>query len=353
MKKIIVTIAVPVVLASMLFMCSQQEKKENQPPVLDEAAVPVKLTEVKQGEYSLPISSSGLITTENEARLSFKIGGIVNRILVEEGQSVAKGQLLASLDLTEINAQVSLAKENLEKTRRDLERGKKLRADSAATLEQLQNLQTAFDAATQSYRIATFNQEYASIRATASGKVIHKFVNEGEQVGPGMPVLMINSAAQNDWIVKIGLPDVDWVRVRKGDKAIVTTDAYPGLSFTSHVSVVNEGADVISGLYQAEVSVKPNGKKLASGLFAKVEIIPSEKRNLKSVPIEALVEGSGRHAFVFAPNGDNRTVKKIMVKVAFIKDNLAFLEQGLENIPNVITAGSAFLTESSTIHITI
>lgn len=352
MKKIIITLSVPVVLALTLFTCGRKEENAKKQTVLDESAVPVKLTEVKQGEYSLPIVSSGLIATEDEAKLSFKIGGIVSRILVQEGQSVTKGQLLASLDMTEIDAQVVQAKNNLEKTKRDLERGQKLRKDSAATLEQLQNLQTACEVAAQSYRIASFNQEYASIRATASGKVIRKFVSEGEQVGPGTPVVMINSSAQNDWIVKIGLPDVDWVRVKKGDKAVMTTDAYPGLSFAAEVSLVNEGADVMSGLYQTEVKVKANGKKLASGLFAKVEIIPSEKLNLKSVPIEALVEGSGRHAFVFVPNGDEHTVKKIVVKVAFIKDNLAFIDQGLENIPNVITAGSAFLTESSTIHIT-
>jgi len=57
--------------------------------------------------------------------------------------------------------------------------------------------------------------------------VIRKFVNEGELITGGAPVLTINSAANKDWIVKIGLPDVDWVRVKKGDHAKIYTDAYP------------------------------------------------------------------------------------------------------------------------------
>jgi RND family efflux transporter, MFP subunit len=218
--------------------------------------------------------------------LSFKVGGIVSKILVEEGETVVKGQLLASLDLTEIDAQVSQSKNNLEKTKRDLERGKRLYADSAATLEQIQNLQTAFDVANEGFQIASFNRSYATIKATTSGKVIKKYSNEGEVVGPGSPVLLINGASQNEWIVKIGISDVDWIRIRKGDKALVTTDAYSNTSFDAEVISINEGAEAVSGLYQVEVKIKSNGKKLASGLVARVEIQTSQKQQLKSIRLK-------------------------------------------------------------------
>ncbi len=268
---------------------------------------------------------------------------------MKEGETVTKGQLLASLDLTEIDAQVSQAKNNLEKTKRDMERGLRLLKDSAATLEQIQNLQTAFNVADESFRITSFNKQFATIRANTSGKVIKKFVNEGELVGGGTPVLMINSAAQNDWIVKIGLPDVDWVRVRKGDKAKIYTDAYPSEFFEGDLNVITEGADLGNGLYQAEVRVKPENRKLASGLFAKVEIIPSSKRKLQSVPIESIVEGQGKKAFVFVLKPDKKSVQKIPVTIAYLENQTAFISDGLANITEVVTAGSAFLTESSVV----
>jgi len=89
---------------------------------------------------------------------------------VKEGEDVSKGQLLASLDLTEIDAQVSQSKNNLEKTKRDLERGQRLLKDSAATLEQIQNLQTAFNVADENFRIASFNRQFSTIHANASGR---------------------------------------------------------------------------------------------------------------------------------------------------------------------------------------
>jgi RND family efflux transporter MFP subunit len=334
----------------LLTACGKKEQPAQQ-SLIDESAVAVKLTAVQVGEYSLPIASSGLIATENESRLSFKVGGIVSKIYVKEGQSVAKGQLLASLDLTEINAQVSQAKNNVDKTKRDLERGQRLLKDSAATVEQLQNLQTAFQVADEAYRIATFNQQYATIRANQSGKVIRKLINEGELVSPGAQALIINAAAQNNWLVKIGLPDVDWVRVKSGDRVKVTTDAYPSTSFDGVVSTINEGADAISGLYQAEVKVDPGTKKLASGLFAKVQIFPTDKTKLWIVPIEALVEGAGKQAYVFVAQPDQKTVRKMRVTIAYVESTQAFLFSGLEEVSEVITAGSAFLTENSTITI--
>jgi len=352
MKRIILTAAIPVALAAVLFTCGsgKETKDEGTAPALDDAAIAVRLTDVMEGDFSLPVVSSGLITTGTESRLSFKTGGIVTRILVEEGQSVTKGQLLATLDQTEIDAQVSQAKNSLEKSLRDFERVERLFKDSAATLEQFQNVKTSYDVANESWRMASFNKQYSTIHANASGMVIRKSVNEGELVTGGTPVLTINSAAENDWIVRMGLPDVDWVRIRKGDKAIVKTDAYRDESFDATVSLINEGADVAGGLYVVEVKVSPRGRKLATGLVANVEIIPSERQKLKSIPIEAIVEGSGSDAFVFV-TADGKSVKKIPVRVAYISQDRAMISGGLDSVSKVITAGSAFLTQSSTIKI--
>jgi multidrug efflux system membrane fusion protein len=352
-KKIFISALIPVALAITLWTCSKQsEEKETTSIPVDEAAIAVSLTAVKSGDYTLPVNSSGLINTETESRLSFKIPGIISKIFVKEGESVTKGQLLATLDLTEIDAQLAVAKNSLDKSKRDLERGQRLYKDSAATLEQIQNLQTAFDVASENFRITSFNRQYAMIHAPASGRVIKKFVNEGELVNPGSSVLMVNTSAQNNWIVRVGLPDVDWVRVKKGDLAVITADAYPGVKFEGEVAMVNEGAEQVNGLYQAEVRIKPNGKKLASGLFAKVQITPSGRSQNITVPIEAIVEGEGKSAFVFIANSDGKTVKKIPVTVGYLANNEAIITSGLDGVTEVITGGSAFLTEHSTINIT-
>ncbi len=349
MKKSSIATLTLISLGLSLLNCSRPGEKTTSTNLTDESAIAIKVSPVETGEYSLPVISSGLISTENETKLSFKIGSIISGIYVKEGEDVTKGQLLASLDLTEINAQVNQAQNSLEKTKRDLERGQRLLKDSAATLEQIQNLQTAFEVADQNFRIAYFNRQFSTIRAVSSGKVIKKLANEGESITGGIPVLVINSAASNDWIVKIGLPDVDWVRVKRGDKAKIYTDAYPDDYFDGDLNVINEGADLVNGLYQAEVRVKPGNKKLASGLFARVEIIPSAKTKLQSIPIESIVEGQGKKAFVFVVNPDKKTVQKLPVTIAFLENQNAFIASGLTDISEVVSSGSGFLTENSAI----
>jgi RND family efflux transporter MFP subunit len=353
MKKIILSLSAPVIVAVTLFTC-QRQGKETTPPAntaLEVQPVAIKTEPVKPVNYSLPIFSSGLTSTKNEARLSFKVGGIIKKIFVEEGQSVQKGQILATLDLTEIDAQVSQARNNVEKLERDLARVKRLHADSAATLEMLQNTKTAFNMAEESFRIAEFNREYASIRATSSGKILRKLLNEGELASPGSPVFYMNSAGQDEWTVKLALADVAWVRIQKGDRVKLTTDAYPGEILNGAVCLIGEAADPFTGLYPVEVSVFAHDKKLATGLFMKAEIEPSHSVQLTQVPVESLVEGSGMEASVFVLQSDSVHVKRVAVKIAFMDEGVAYVASGLNGVRDVISSGSGFLTEASSIKI--
>ena len=69
------------------------------------------------------------------------------------------------------------------------------------------------------------------------------------------------------------------------------------------------------------------------------------------IPIETIVEGNGNKGYVFIPEGDKKHIKKVLVTVAFIKDNSAFVSDGLEGVSDVITSGSGFLTSSSIVSI--
>ena len=120
--------------------------------------VVVQVAAVTKRSFASNIIISGTIGSETEARLSFKTGGIIDSMKVRDGDQVRKGQLLATLNPTEINAQVEQAKEGLDKAQRDLTRAKDLFSQGVATQEQLDNATTAFSVAQQTMEIASFNQ---------------------------------------------------------------------------------------------------------------------------------------------------------------------------------------------------
>jgi RND family efflux transporter MFP subunit len=347
------TIAIPVFLSTLALIglcalmggCGTKDASDAAQTVVSDESIPVRTAAVQQKTIALPMHASGILTSSAEQRLSFKIGGIIRKIHVDEGDVVRPGQLLASLDKTEIDAQVAQAQQGLAKAERDLSRVEGLYRDSSATLELLENATTGRNVAKETARIATFNQQYAEIRATRGGKIIKKLINEGEITGPGMPAFVLFETGKNDWVVQINVSDRDWARLGLGMPAQVKMDAYEGTTFSGKVSDLSPAADPASGLYPVEIRVQPQGKRFAPGLFAEVDITPSKSRNYTTIPIEAIVEGDGQTAFVFALNADGVSVKKMPVRVAFMEGNQAVIASGLEGVTEVVTSGAPYLNE--------
>ena len=340
------SLLIPVLL---LAACGSQEDKKTETVLGEETVVPVKIEKVAQTFRSESIMASGLVASSGEAKLSFKIGGIIQKIYVTEGQKVRKGQVLASLNMTEIDAQVSQAKYSVEKAERDFKRVENMLRDTAATLEQMQNVTTGFDVAKQNLQIAQFNRSYAQITSSIDGAVIKKMANEGEFTGPGTPIFYLTSNRPGDWVVRVGVSDKDWARLKVGDKATVALDAYPTETFTGTVTKLAPAADPLNKLYEIEVRINPNGKRFASGLFAKVAIKPAENRNYIMVPIEAIIEGNGQDAFVYVPDESRKKVKRLPIQIGFVDGDKVLVTNGLDGITEVVTSGNAFLTESSTV----
>lgn len=307
--------------------------------------IPVQTARVQTQTIALPVHASGMLTSSAEQRLSFKIGGLIQKIYVDEGDQVRPGQLLAVLDKTEIDAQVNQANQGLLKSERDLARVEGLHRDSSATLELLQNATTGRDVAKETVQIAKFNQQYAEIRATRSGKIIKKLMNAGEMTGPGTPVFVLFETGKDDWVVKVNVSDRDWARLNTGMAAEVKMDAYPAIVFKGKVSDLAPAADPANGLYPVEIKVTPQGQRFAPGLFAQVDIAPRQARSYSVVPVEAIIEGDGREAFVFALQADGESIRKLPVQVAFLEGRLAVLAQSLPDTTEVITSGAPYLTE--------
>jgi RND family efflux transporter MFP subunit len=311
--------------------------------------IPVQITVLEKEKVNAVVNTSGQFTTNDETVLSFKTGGIIKSLEVKEGDYVKKGQILATLNLTEIDALVAQAQFSYEKSLRDFERLKNLYSDSVATLEQLENAKTALDLSSQQLSTARFNRSHSEIRAMENGYVLRKLASEGQYISAGTAVIETNGAGNNSWILKVGLSDREWSSIKVGDKATIETDAYVGQSLQAKVIRKSEAADAVSGAFVAELQVENTEKvALAAGLFGKAVIYSSGSSEMWGIPYEALLDGDGKTGFVFCTN-DNKTAKKIAVEIASVSKDKVYISKGLENAENLITAGSPYLKENSSI----
>lgn len=328
----------------LLMSCSKETVKQ----LNDTETIAVKLYDTQKSVYSSDIESSGFITTENETRLAFKIGGVIDKILVKEGQSFRKGQLLATLKQTEIESQVAQAQLSLEKNKRDYFRIKNLYKDSVASLEQLQNTKTGLDVSAKLLELASFNKRYAYIYAENNGFVIKKLANEGEVIQGGFPVLTTNVINnQKNWIVRIGVSEKEWEDIQENSKCTVESN---GKQYIGVVSQKSQALDLNSGTFQVEIKLLNAPSNLAVGMFAKVKINNTNTNLVNTIPYDALIEANGKNAFVFIPSR-NSSVKRIPIVIKSFNEKQVVVEKGLENVSKIIVGNSPFLSEKSKIRI--
>ena len=302
----------------------------------------VQVQSLQPTSEPLPVTATGVLASKAQAMLSFKIGGIVSEVLVEEGQSFRKGQVLARLELTEISARVSQAEENVKKLSRDQERVKRLYADTVATLEQLQDISTALEVAEADLKIAKYNQAYARVVAKEDGKVMRKLAERGELIGPGSPAFQVAYRGKgNSHIIRIGVADCDVVKVQMGDSAQVSMDAYPGKLFNAYVSEIAEAADPRTGVFELELTLGDSPYRLRNGFIAKLELYPSLQEAYYKVPMVALVEGNGSEATIYA--ADENTVKKLTVHPTYITDDFFVIDKAeVDETARIVTQGAAY-----------
>ncbi|MCB0568755.1 MAG: efflux RND transporter periplasmic adaptor subunit [Phaeodactylibacter sp.] len=359
-------------LIALLAACGQPEKQDNgqQPPRFVETA------QAKPADYRETVFATGKLSLEEEAKLSFKTGGVIRQAFVSEGQSVRKGQLLAELALDEISAQAQQARlgqqqaeigvENarlgLRLAERDYQNALGLFRDSVATLEQLQNAEVQLDNArnqlaaaqkavamgVEQVQVADFNLKYSRITAPADGVILKKLAEANELVGPGTPVFFFGSR-EKARVVRVNITDKDIIKLRLGNEAELHFDAYPGETFRGTVREIASMADPYTGTYEVEVEVAPTDKTLLSGFIASVEVVTNITPELVEIPIDALLGANVLKGEVFVVE-DGKAVKA-PVEIYKVEGDKLLIQRGLDSADRVITSGVGYLEDQQPVMI--
>ncbi|MGH7720136.1 MAG: efflux RND transporter periplasmic adaptor subunit [Gemmatimonadaceae bacterium] len=311
--------------------------------------VTVQVAPVTDTAVARPIVVAGSVIPKDEVTLSFKVGGVIARVAADPGDVVRAGQVLAALDLREIDASLARARSGAEKSRRDVARARRLYADSVVALAQLQDAETVAEIAGADLRSAAFNRRYAVIVAPFDGVILQRTAEPGETIAPGAPVVALGSRARGN-VVEAGIADRDVLLLRKGDSAVARFDALPGQEFRGEITQIAAAADQSTGTYAVEIALRDAGH-LTVGLVGQVELRPGRGIPTTLVPIEALVEADGSEATIFALSTDGTRAERRRVTVGFIDGSRVAVAHGLEGATAVVTSGAAYLTDSTHVRV--
>lgn len=308
--------------------------------------VPVSVMPVHFEASAKKVVASGSIRPISEQMLAFKTSGIIDKVWVKEGQTVKKGDLLASLLLEEIDAQVAKANAVLDDASRQLERITELKGRQLASDERGRQAQTAVQIATSDLAIAKFNRQYAVIRAPADGRVLTRHIENHELIQAGQKAFVFADLKQG-WSVRLSVADVDVVKLKLKDPASIQMDAYPGQVFSGYIREIAGRSDARSQTFEVDVLLN-EAPRLYSGLIAHTQITPSFTQSLAKVPMTSLIEANGTHARIYVLDEQGKAVLQ-NINIAYLNGAYAMVSAGVEEGEKIVVQGGPFILDGSAI----
>ena len=303
----------------------------------------VTTTTARSAEWNPTIKAIGSLAPVQGVTISAELEGTVMEIAVDNGATVAAGDLLIRLDTQVEEAQLDAAK-----ARRDLA---KLQADRALSLSKQQTISEAeYDAAAAQYSqsladVAAIEANIAkrTIRAPFDGRVGIRQVNLGQYVSRGTPLIPLQKL--DPVFVNFYVPQRSLPLIGIDQSVDVTVDAFPNTVFEAKVSAINPQVDSDTRSVWVQAVLPNPGEKLRSGMFARVEVTLPQINNVVVVPSTSIAYASyGNSIYVIeeTETAQGRTsliARQQPVELGAKRGDMVAVTKGLNGGETVATAG--------------
>lgn len=298
MKKIFIPVLALVILAS----CDSKKKEE----IVKEPAIAVKVSGITENNSSLFVTASGKIEAENSANLSTRMMGYVTKVHVQVGQKVGAGQLLVSINNTDlqakkaqVDASILQATAGFNNAKKDYDRFVNLFKQQSASQKELDDMTARYEMAKAGLEgarqmrnevLAQFS--YSNIKAPFSGVVTNTFVKEGDMANPGMPLVSVEGASKLQVMAMVSENDI--VSIKKGMPVSVLVKS-SNEKLSGKVSEVSISATNTGGQYLVKIDLGKTDNTVLSGMFVNVQFPVANKATTSNselllVPESALVK---------------------------------------------------------------
>lgn len=348
MKRIIIIVIALVVLALIVFRLSINYRKvnANKNVSTDLAYVSVNVSPVSKLSINDSLRLTGYMEAYSEVEIASEAQGIITSLFAELGQEKSKGNVIATIDDKLKTLSVRKAKNLKVKLEKNFERSKNLFNGGSLTQQQLDDAQNLYEDAAIQLEQAEKELVNATIKSPLNGIIIKKYVDEGEYINIGSPIVTIVDISRLK--IKLNVSEVNVYQLKFGDKAIISTDVYPGVVFEGNISFISSQGDD-SHNYPVEIEIPNNSKyPLKSGTFASVMIKLPVAVEALYIPRESLL-GSITEASVYVAENNKAILKKIVVENG--NDKYIRVISGLKEGEEVIVNGQINLSENKAIKI--
>ncbi|MCE5346458.1 MAG: efflux RND transporter periplasmic adaptor subunit [Bacteroidales bacterium] len=323
--------------------------RENKSMVTDQNK-PVKVQAVRFVPDSSQYSYVGVVEESQSVPLSFLIAGTVEKVSVDEGEHVKKGQLLASLNSTSFQNAYQVAEAKEKQAQDAYERLSSVYKNGSLPEVKMVEIETGLEQAKSLVRIAKKNLEDCVLYSPVSGLAGKRSIEPGMNVIPGVPVITLVKI--DKVFIKVSVPENEIASIKVGQAASVRVAALKNEVFTGKIEHKGVIGNPLSHTYDIKIAVANINEKLNPGMVCNVLLTKSSTGNYAYVPQQVVQIDNNERKYVYiADQSSDRAVRKIIETGSLWGNGNIIVTNGLKEGDLVIVEGYQKIDENTSVKI--
>ncbi len=263
--------------------------------------VPVEVTQPYRADIYASYATTATMASDADAPAVARVGGEIVELLVEEGDRVEAGQVLARLDGERLRLEMLAAKANLEQARREFKRNGDLHERGLISASMFDELQYDLEALEATYELRRLNFEYSNIRAPIAGVIASRDVKPGQTLAIGDVAFRITD--NRELIAYLQIPQSELPKFSAGHAARIEVASMPGTAFPATIARISPTIDTRNGTFRATAIIDNATGDLAPGMFGRFTIAYERHAGALVIPSVALIGEDDESAVYVVSDG--------------------------------------------------
>ena len=341
--KALTSIIVMLALAATLAGCGVGEASVSDENAVQAATpVPVQVAQPFRADLRAMYAATATITSDSDAPVVARVNGEVVELLVEEGDVVTEGQVLARLDGQRLRLEMLAAQASLDQARAEYQRNKDLHKRGLISAAAFDNLKYDLQALEATYDLKKLNYGYATIRAPIAGIVTSRDVKPGQHLNINDVAFRITDT--RELIAYLQIPQSELPKFAAGHEARIEVASMPGSTYPARIARISPTIDMRNGTFRATAVIDNSRDELAPGMFGRFSITYEEHADALVLPTAALIDEDDESAVYVVRNGE---VVRRIVETGIRSDGKVEILDGLTEADVVVVVGHSNLRDGS------
>ncbi|MFH1851855.1 MAG: efflux RND transporter periplasmic adaptor subunit [Candidatus Neomarinimicrobiota bacterium] len=312
----------------------------------EKTLIPVEVAVAGNGDIAAFFNGTATLEAEDDAQVVAKVGGVVEEILVEEGDRVAAGAVLARLDGEVLQVQLAQAEANLRRLEEDFNRKSTLYRKDAISIDIFQQAKYEYESQKAARGLVQLSLDYTAIKAPIDGIVTGRQIKVGNMVLTNATAFRITDF--DPLLAVLYVPEREIGKLAVGQRAAVMVDALPGREFPGAIDRISPVVDPRTGTVKVTLEVSDTTSQLKAGMFARVSIVYDQHQNSLLIPRDAII-AEDAEAAVYVIR-DTLAFRQVVTS-GYVNTTHIEITAGLNPGDTVVVTGQGSLSDSARVEI--